>query len=185
MKWWWPLEGVSESDFFFLFEKKYKLNASSLTFVCIVGCLVAQSCLTLCEPMDCSPPGSSVHGILQAKKLEYSAMPSFREYSQPKDWTEVSRIAGGFFPIWATRAKFVCRLIHVKKWQMKGFQLGMRRWELHERWYLTLIDMGPFSSLQMVPTNGLKSIPTSLTGLSCWRGTVWLKRSERVLHRPK
>ena len=171
--------------FFFLFEKKCKLNASSLTFVCILGCLVAQSCPTLCEPLDCSPPGSSVHGILQAKKLEYSAMPSFREYSQPKDWTEVSRIAGGFFPIWATRAKFVCGWIHVKKWQMKGFQLGMRRWELHERWYLTLIDMGPFSSLQMVPANGLKSIPASLTGLSCWRGTGWLKRSERVLHRPK
>ena len=42
-------------------------NASSLTFVCSVGCLVTQSRPTLCEPMDCSPPGSSVHGILQAK----------------------------------------------------------------------------------------------------------------------
>ena len=37
-----------------------------------------QSCLTLCDPMDCSPPGSSVHGILQARILEWVAMPSFR-----------------------------------------------------------------------------------------------------------
>ena len=41
--------------------------------------LVAQSCLTLCDPMDCSPPGSSVHGILQARRLEWVAMPSSRE----------------------------------------------------------------------------------------------------------
>ena len=38
-------------------------------------CLVAQSCLTLCDPMDCSPPDSSVHGILQARILEWIAMP--------------------------------------------------------------------------------------------------------------
>ena len=48
-------------------------------------CLVTQSCLTLCNPMDCSPPGSSVHGILQAGILEWVAMPSFRGSSQPRD----------------------------------------------------------------------------------------------------
>ena len=46
---------------------------------------VAQSCLTLCDPMDCSPPGSSVHGILQARTLEWVAMPSSRGSSQPRD----------------------------------------------------------------------------------------------------
>ena len=46
---------------------------------------VAQSCLTLCDPMDCSPPGSSVHGILQARILEWVAMPSSRGSSQPRD----------------------------------------------------------------------------------------------------
>ena len=40
--------------------------------------LVAQSCLTLCDPMDCSPPGSSVHGILQARILEWVAIPFSR-----------------------------------------------------------------------------------------------------------
>ena len=61
-----------------------------------------QSCLTLCDPMDCGPPGSSVHGILQARILERVVMPSPRE-SQPRGWTQVSRIAGGFFTVWPTR----------------------------------------------------------------------------------
>ena len=63
--------------------------------------LVAQSCLSLCDPMDCSPPCSSVHGILQARILEKVAMPSSRGSSQ--DQTMVSCIAGGFFMVWATR----------------------------------------------------------------------------------
>ena len=47
------------------------------------ACLVAQSCPTLCDPMDCSPPGSSVHWILQARILEWVAVPSCRGSSQP------------------------------------------------------------------------------------------------------
>ena len=54
----------------------------------------AQPCLTLCEPMDCSLPGSSVHGLLQARILEWVAMPSSRGSSQPKDQTQVSLVAG-------------------------------------------------------------------------------------------
>ena len=54
-----------------------------------------QPCLTLCDPMDCSLPGSSVGGILQARILEWVAMPSSRESSQPKDQTCGSCIAGG------------------------------------------------------------------------------------------
>ena len=65
--------------------------------------LVAQLCLTLCNPRDYSPPGSSVHGILQARILEWVAMPSSRGSSQHRDQTQVSHTAGGFFPIWATR----------------------------------------------------------------------------------
>ena len=52
-----------------------------------------QSCPTLCDPMDCSAPGSSVHGILQARILEQVAMPSSRGSSQPRDQTSVSYIA--------------------------------------------------------------------------------------------
>ena len=59
--------------------------------------VVTQSCLTLCDPMDYSPPGSSVHGILQARTLEWVAILFSRGSSQPKDQTQVSCIAGGFF----------------------------------------------------------------------------------------
>jgi len=62
--------------------------------------LCSQSCLTLCDPMDCSPPGSSVHGILQARILEWVAMPSSTGSSRPRDRTRVSCVsctAGRFF----------------------------------------------------------------------------------------
>ena len=64
-----------------------------------VKVLVAQSCLTLGESVDCSPPGSSVHGIFQARILEWVAIPFFRGSSQPRDRPQVSFIAGGFFVI--------------------------------------------------------------------------------------
>ena len=69
-----------------------------------VLCLVTQLCPILCDPMDYSPPGFSLSmRILQARILEWVAMPSFRGSSLPRDWTQVSCIAGGFFTIWTTR----------------------------------------------------------------------------------
>ena len=56
-----------------------------------------QSCPTLCDPMDCSPPGFSVHGILQARILKWVAISFSRGSSQPRDQTQVSRIAGRCF----------------------------------------------------------------------------------------
>ena len=64
--------------------------------------LVAQSCPTLRNPMDCSPPGSSVHGILQARILEWVAIPFFRGSSQPRGRTRVSHIVDRFFTVRAT-----------------------------------------------------------------------------------
>ena len=64
---------------------------------------VVQSCPTLCDPVDSSPPGSSVHGILQARILEWVAISFFREASWLRDRTQVSRIAGRRFNLWATR----------------------------------------------------------------------------------
>ena len=64
--------------------------------------LVTLSCLTLCEPKDCSPSGSSVHGTLHSRILEWVAIPFSRRSSQPRDQTQVSCIAGRFFTIWAT-----------------------------------------------------------------------------------
>ena len=59
---------------------------------------VTQSCLTLCNPMD-----YTVHGILQARILEWIAFPFSRGSSQPRDQTQISCIAGGFFTNLATR----------------------------------------------------------------------------------
>ena len=64
---------------------------------------VAQSCLTLCDPMDCSLPGSSLHGILQARALEWGAIAFSRGSSWPRDRTQVSCIQGRCFNLWATR----------------------------------------------------------------------------------
>ena len=61
-----------------------------------------QSCLTLCNPMDCSPLGYSVLGILQAIILVWAPMLSSRGSSQPRDWIQVSCIVGGFLTHWAT-----------------------------------------------------------------------------------
>ena len=78
------------------------LNEMSLIFICYIfqqflTCVkvkVSQSCPTLCDPMD-----YTLHGILQARILEWVAFPFSRESSQPRDRTQVSHIAGGFFTI--------------------------------------------------------------------------------------
>ena len=63
--------------------------------------LVTQSCPTLCDPVDCSLPGSSVHGIFQARVLEWVAIPFPRGSSRARDRTLVSCITGRFFTIQA------------------------------------------------------------------------------------
>ena len=60
--------------------------------------LVAQSCPTLCDPMDCSPPGSSVHGIFQARILEWVAISFSRGFFQPRDRARVSCMQAGSLP---------------------------------------------------------------------------------------
>ena len=80
----------------YMLKTKPTLNIS----LCVV---VAQSCQTLCNPMDSSPLGSSGHGILQARILEWVAIPFSRESSWPRDRTPVFCTAGRFFTIWAPR----------------------------------------------------------------------------------
>ena len=78
-------------------ETNTTLESSYISYV-----LVAQSCLTLCNPIDCRLLGCSVHGILQARILEWVAIFSCRGSSTPRDWTQVSHIASRFFTSWAT-----------------------------------------------------------------------------------
>ena len=63
---------------------------------------VFQSCLNLCDSMDCSLPGSSIHGILQARVLEWVAISFSKGSSQPRDRTQVSRIGGRHFNLWTS-----------------------------------------------------------------------------------
>ena len=107
---------LTGSTFFFHFM--FYLNTVAL-YWCVSFCYIAkwishvytyacmqaeslQSCLTLCNRMDCSPPGSSVHGILQARILEWIAMPFSRGSSWPRGWTCVSCLLhwqGGSLPL--------------------------------------------------------------------------------------
>ena len=66
----------------------------------LIACVfVTQLCTILCDPMNCSPPGSSVHWILQARILEWVAIPFTRGSSWPRDQTWVSHITGRFFTV--------------------------------------------------------------------------------------
>ena len=80
-------------------------RAAFLNLGCMeVTLLVAQLCPTLCNPMDCSPPGFSVCGILRASILEWVVIPFSGGSSGASDQTWVSHLAGRFFTIWATRS---------------------------------------------------------------------------------
>ena len=94
----WEL-GVSRCEMLYVeYMKSQVLRYSTGNYIqCPVCVLVAQSCPTLCDPVDCSPPGSSVHEILQARILEWVAIPFYQGPSRPRDRTWVSCIAGGFF----------------------------------------------------------------------------------------
>ena len=76
---------------------------TNLVKVKSVKVLVIQLCLTLCDPMDCNPPGSSVHANFQARILEWDVMPFSRGSSATRDQTQVFHLAGRFFTVWATR----------------------------------------------------------------------------------
>ena len=81
-------------------KREAKGSQAERNVVCCAKSL--QPCPTLCDPMDCSPPSCSVHGILQARIREWVAMPFSRGSSHPREQTQVSFIAGRFFTIWAT-----------------------------------------------------------------------------------
>ena len=87
----------------------------------------------LCDSMDCSPQGSSVREILQARILEWVAIFFSRGCSPPRDWTRVSCIAGKFFTIWATREahSFICGVLKKYLTNIEQFD-GCQREEVYE-----------------------------------------------------
>ena len=83
-----------------------KQNSVYIQYVC----LHSQSCPTVYDPMNCSPPGSSVYGIFQARILEWIAVFSSRGSSQTRDWKQVSCIGRQILYHWATCKDFICSI---------------------------------------------------------------------------
>ena len=114
------LEGGSLST-----EPRGKSPKSELKFIItylFTYFLVTQACLTLCDPMDCSPPGSSVLEILQVWIQEWVAFPFSRGSSWLRDQTQVSHVPGRFFTIWANReAPLFKRIVKTKDRIYKTF----------------------------------------------------------------
>ena len=95
-----------------------------------------QLCLTLLDPLDCSPPDFSVHGILQTRILEWVVIFFSRASYRPRDQTQVSCTAGRFFTNWATRKAFMCLRVWVNSIRCKKMNVisnrsglfGLPRW---------------------------------------------------------
>ena len=79
--------------------------------MCVCSCVLSHfSCLTLCNLMDCSPPGSAIPGVFQARILEWVAMSSSRVSFWPRDWTGISCISKWILYHWATREALSSKL---------------------------------------------------------------------------
>ena len=147
-----------------LFLKKIYIYIYVCVCVCVCVCskwcvLAAQSCPSLCVPMDCNPPGYSVHGILQARILERVVIPFSRGSSQPRDQTWVSCIIGGFFTVWTTRE--APRLLTAL-----GCQLNIYI-------YLLLFIFGCATCRILVPGPGIEPMPP---GVEVWSLNHWTSR---------
>ena len=131
---------------------------------------VAQSCLTLCDAMDCSPPTSSIHGIFQARVLEWVAFSFSRGSSRPREQTQVSWTAGWRFTLWATR-------------EAMSMNLG-RYWEVvrdREAWHAAIhwvtksqIQLGKWTTIvnDLLIFHWMKTL--------VWSGLLRLKPAYRV-----
>ena len=94
----------------------YNCRKGRVQVPCELCVWVPQSCPTLCNPMECNLPDSSVHGILQARILEWVAIPFSMGSSWPRDRTWVSCIAGRFFTDWDTREARLVRNLLTKRY---------------------------------------------------------------------
>ena len=121
--------------------KGHMLRCDSVYIKCLKWSEVTQSCPTLCDPVDCSPPRSSVHGIFQARILEWGAISFSRGSSRPRDRTQVSHVAGRCFNLWATREAHIKCLERANPQRQK-----------------VLIDCGDHQGLQGVTEKVLKLV---------------------------
>ena len=132
------------------------------------------SCIWLCDPMDCSLPSSSVHGIVQARVLEWVAIFFYRGSSRPRDRTWVSCIAGRHFTIWAKiYLNLFQRILSIWRHRTILGYMAPLTWQ----WSICFPDQLERQVLQLL-------IPTFLFGLWCsGRGERTLKRIYVVFFR--
>ena len=122
----------------------------------IVKVKVAQSCPTLCSPMN-----YTVHGILQARILEWVAFPFSRGSSQPRNWSRVSCITGGFFTNWVFReAHTYCKVAHFYMLSSSANRLTWVTWwpaqdhlSSRKSWRLSVPSLFPTLSLHPHPAS--------------------------------
>ena len=143
-------------------------------------CLVAQPCPTLCDPMDCSLPGSSVHGVFEARILVWVAISSSGGSFRPRGWTWVSCVScipGGFFACWATGE---AQMLSLRPWQIVKIslsfllslllhffssQLPVSKWQMPFYFLAEQIPVLPWVEILLCPPT-LKLFPLSSSFLS-------------------
>ena len=118
----------------------------------------SQSCPTLCDPVDCSQPGSSIHGIFQVRILEWVAIPCSRGSSWPRDRTQVSGIAGKLFTICASRED-----VKVSQTDRQLLYDITYMWNLIGRKWTNLWNRNRITDVESVAANG-----------EGWRGSLGL-----------
>ena len=144
---------------------KFKTQETWWLLFFIVVVLVAESCRTLCDPMDCSPPGFSVHGILQARILEWVAISFSRVSSWPRDWTRVSCIAGWFFttePPGSYFSDLVEKCVEV--WASAARSVDKIKW--HDLWWGFVTHLIVIITKKMTPPKALSELQISCVVLA-------------------
>ena len=144
--------------------------------MCTLKGEVAQSCPTLCNPVDYSRPGSSIHGILQARILEWVAISFSRRSSQHRDWTQVSHIVGRCFTIWATREV----IWNLKRWHWWiYFQGSNGESDIENR--LMYMAGGEEGEGDMYGESNIEIYNTIYKIDSQWEFAVWLRELKQGL----
>ena len=159
---------------------------------------VAQSCPSLCDLVDCSPPGSSVHGILQTRILEWVAISFSRGSSWPRDRTQVSHIAGRCFNLWATGKpsrqsqvfynsnKHLCGTYNVERWTTSWVQeqwqspglhplnhlCKMQMCDSHCRFWSIYYSLNSMDNSKADPSMGTTDVTQSPHITGDWRGLI-------------
>ena len=124
-------------------RRRVAVEIVTISYWLISDVLLTQLCPTLCDPMDCSPPGSSVHRILQARILKWVAIPFSQGSSQPKDQTRVSCIAGRFFIVWVTKEALISNSLSLNFLSHPYFMFSLSwLWVI----YASLFCLPPFDS---------------------------------------